>query len=128
VHSFHEHCKKTVFKATLFCERKNVPDSIISIISSTALCAAWLLQYFLDIFLRLWLSFFPVPNPQHLPCRLSHNPATTVVFDQLICDPQNAANRELFGVAASSILKTSPSRLILATLITVAISGSLKRW
>jgi hypothetical protein len=116
-----------MFQATLFCA-KNVLGSLISTTSSKALGGAWLLQYFLAIFLCLWLSFFPVPNPQHLSCRLSHNPATMVVFAQLVCDPQDAPNRESFGVAASSILMTSPSRPILATLITAAIFGSLKIW
>jgi len=51
-----------------------------------------------------------------------------VVVAKLVCDPQDEANRESFGVAASSILMTGPSRLILATLSTAAISGSLKRW
>ena len=111
-----------MFQATLFCP-KNIPCYIIS----TALGGAWLLQYFLAIRLCLWLSFFPVPSPQHLPCRLSHNPANMVVVAQLVCDPQDAANREQFGVAASSILMTTPSRLILATLIMAAVSGSLKR-
>jgi len=112
-----------VFQTTLFCS-KSVPCSTIS----TALGGAWLPQYFLAICLCLWLSFFPVSDAQHLPCRLSHNPATMVVVAQLVCEPQDVVNRESFVVAASSILMTTPSRLILATLITAAISGSLKRW
>lgn len=42
--------------------------------------------------------------------------------------PPRCGKQKSFGVAASSILMTSPSRLILATLITTAVSVSLKTW